>query len=164
MSENADQAPAIGVKPVILVIPLLLVGLVFMPSAAVIVAGMGPTIAARMVDTSAGRRFTITVGSLNLVGTLYFLRAIWAAGHSLSDIVPVLSDVFGWFCVMVATGTGWIIFGMMPIVVAKVAEAQTAVRLHRIRQDQSRLVREWGEAVRGIHAATTTGNEEAGEQ
>jgi hypothetical protein len=158
MSENANTVSSTGVKPVMLVIPALLIGLVFLPSAAVIAAGMVPTIAARMIDASAGRRFTLTVGAMNLVGTLYFLDAIWTAGHRLTDIIPVLSDVFGWFCVMVATGAGWMIFGLMPTVVARIAEAQTSVRQRRIRQRQEKLVREWGEAVRGTNAINAAGD------
>jgi hypothetical protein len=35
----------------------------------------------------------------------------------------------------------------MPPLFAKMAEAQSALRLRRVHRDQSRLVSEWGEAV-----------------
>lgn len=147
----ANQAP-IGIKPFAVVIPLLLVGLVFLPSSAVILAAMIPTLVARLVDTSTGRRLTITVGALNLVGALYFLHEIWAAGHGVGDIAPTLADTFGWLCALLGAGAGWVLFGAMPSVFNRIAAAQTALRLRRISQTQDRLVEQWGESVRGAYA------------
>lgn len=160
---NSGAAVGLGVKPWVVVVPVVLIGLIFLPSAAVICAGMVPTLVARLVDSSPGRRLSITVGSLNLVGCLYFLDRIWAAGHSVGDIQVVLADSFGWLAALVGAGAGWVIFGAMPLVIGKVAETQTALRLRRITGDQERLVKEWGESVRGIYGVKVAPKDEGGE-
>jgi hypothetical protein len=150
---NANLGTQLGIKPWVLFVPVLLIGLVFLPSTAVIGAGMLPTLVARVVDTSVGRRLTITVGSLNLVGCLYFLNRLWTSGQDVSDIPVVLGDSFGWLYALTGAGMGWIVFGGMPSLIAKIAQTQTALRVRRINNDQDRLVEEWGEAVRGMHPA-----------
>jgi hypothetical protein len=161
---NAGAPPGgLGVKPWVLIVPIALIGLVFLPSAAVICAGMLPTLVARLVDTSPGRRFSITVGSLNLVGCLYFLNRIWAAGHGISDIQTVLGDSYGWLAALSGAGAGWVIFGAMPVIVAKIADTQTALRLRRITGDQERLAKDWGEAVRGVYGVKVAPKDQSGE-
>ncbi len=168
MSDNSANAQGsvgqqIGIKPWVLVIPVLLLGLVFLPSAVVIIAGMVPTFVARVVDTSQGKRLSITVGGFNLLGCLYFLHRIWALGQGMEDIKPTLMDSFGWLSALVGAGVGWTVFGFMPTIISKFAEAQTAVRLRSINKDQERLVEEWGELVRGVYGVRPAEKEEGGE-
>lgn len=154
MTDNSAPAGgSVGIKPTIIAIPLLLIGLVFLPSAIVIGVGMIPTLVARVVDTSLGKRLTVTVGGFNLLGCLYFLHHIWSAGQAMEDIKPTLMDSFGWLSALLGAGVGWIVFGFMPVIVAKLAETQTALRLRSITKDQERLVAEWGESVRGMYGA-----------
>jgi hypothetical protein len=160
---NVNAGSGIGVKPWLLVAPLLVVAIFFMPTTIVITAGMLPTIVARVVDTSPGRRLTLTVACFNLVGCLYFLDRIAAMGNSISDVPVVLSNSFGWFFALVGAGIGWIVFGCMPAVIAQIARTQTAVRLRRITGDQERLVKEWGETVRGIYGVQVAAKEEGEE-
>jgi hypothetical protein len=166
VASNSDanvKASGLGVKPWVLITPVLLIGLVFLPSSAVIAAGMLPTIVARVVDTSPGHRLSLTVASFNFVGCLYFLNRIWALGHSVSDVPIVLGDSFGWFFALAGAGMGWVVFGGMPAIIAQIARTQTAVRLRRITGDQDRLVKEWGETVRGIYGVQVVKKEEGEE-
>lgn len=147
------------VKPWTIAVPVVLVGLLFLPTSTVLLAAMGPTIVARIVDTSPGRRLTITVGGMNLVGSLYFVNAIWSAGHDIADIAPTLGNAFGWLCALVGAGTGWVIFGMMPAIVGRIAAAQTALRLRKLGGQQDKLVEEWGESVRGAYGVRVAAEE-----
>lgn len=142
---------AFKIKPWTIAVPVVLVGLLFMPTAVVAIAAMIPTIVARIVDTSPGKRLTVTVGGMNLVGALYFVNLIWTSGHDVADIGPTLGDPFGWLCALTGAGAGWVIFGMMPAIVSRIAAAQTALRLRRLNSQQEKLVEEWGEAVRGTY-------------
>jgi hypothetical protein len=152
MSDNsAGAAGQTGVKPIMIIIPVLLIGLVFLPSAVVVGVGMLPTLVARVVDTSPGKRLTITVGGFNLIGCLYFLHHIWAAGQGMDDIRPTLGDSLGWLSALTGAGVGWIVFGCMPAIFGKIAATQTALRVRSVTKEQDRLVEEWGEAVRGVY-------------
>lgn len=153
MSDNSANAPGdAAIKPWVIIIPVVLLGLVFLPSAVVVGVGMIPTLVARVVDTSPGKRLSITVGGFNLIGCLYFLHRIWAAGQGMEDIQPTLGDSVGWLCALVGAGIGWLVFGGMSAIVGKIAQAQTALRLRNITKEQERLVEEWGETVRGTYA------------
>lgn len=155
MTDNANAgAPAsvsLGFKPWLLVAPILIVAVVFISTSIVVTAGMLPTIVARVVDTSPGKRLTITVGAMNLVGCLYFINLISSMAGGISDAPVVLSNSFGWLCALVGAGMGWIIFGAMPVIVGQLARTQTAIRTRRVTGDQDRLVKEWGESVRGVY-------------
>lgn len=158
---NANAGTSLGFKPWILVAPILVVALFFLPTSIVMTAAMLPTIVARVVDTSYGKRLSITVGAMNLVGCLYFLNRIMAMGNMLSDVPIVLSNSFGWLCALLGAGMGWVIFGMMPVIVGQLARTQTAIRTRRVTGDQERLVKEWGEAVRGVYGVKEVVAEES---
>jgi hypothetical protein len=150
MAAAADQS-MFKVTPWKIAVPVILIGLIFLPISAVLVAAMIPTFVARIVDTSPGRRLTVTVGAMNLTGALYFVHAISSVGASVSDIGPTLGDTFGWLCALIGAGAGWVIFGAMPSIVMRIAAAQTAIRLRRLTGQQEKLVEQWGEAVRGAY-------------
>jgi hypothetical protein len=123
---------------------------------------MVPTLVARVVDTSIGKRLSVTVGAMNLVGCLYFLHRLWIGGQSVNDIPVVLGEGVGWLSALMGAAAGWVIFGFMPLLITKIAQTQTALRLHRIVGEQDRLVKEWGEDVRGVHG-TKVSETQAGE-
>ena len=156
---DASGDSMLKVKPWTIAVPVILVGLLFLPTSTVLLAAMGPTIVARIVDTSPGKRLTVTVGGMNLVGSLYFVNAIWSSGHDVSDITTTRGDPFGWLCALVGAGAGWVIFGMMPAFVGRIAAAQTAMRLRRLNGQQEKLVEEWGESVRGAYGVKVVAEE-----
>jgi len=110
---------------------------------------MVPTLVARVVDPAPGRQLTITVGSLNFAGALWFMHGLWEAGQSFSAIVPTLSDMIGWLAALVGAGMGWAIYSMMPIVTRGIATTKSTLRLSRVRKSQEDLVEQWGDPVRG---------------
>ena len=162
-NDSANAAGHASIKPWVVVIPLLLIGLVFLPSAVVMGVGMIPTLVARVVVTSPGKRLSVTVGGFNLIGSLYFLHRIWAAGQGMEDIRPTLGDSFGWLCALLGAGIGWVVFGFMPAIIGKIAETQSALRMRNVTKEQERLIEEWGEAVRGAYGVQVVEKEEGGD-
>lgn len=164
MADNSVEAPGgTTVKPWVVIVPVVLIALIFLPSAVVVGVGMVPTVVARVVDTSPGKRLSITVGSFNLIGCLYFLHVIWAAGQGMEDIAPTLKNSVGWLSALVGAGVGWVVFGSMAGIVGKIAGAQTALRMRNITKEQERLVEEWGETVRGAYAVHELAKKDDGE-
>ncbi len=159
MPGNSVDAGQANIKSWVIIVPVVLIGLIFLPSAIVIGVAMIPTLVARVVDTSPGKRLSITVGGFNLIGALYFLHVVWAAGQGMDDIMPTLKDGFGWLCALVGAGIGWLVFGFMPGIFGKIAAAQTALRVRNITKEQDRLVAEWGETVRGVYAVRNVAGE-----
>ena len=136
-----------GFKPTLLLILLLPVAVLMAPLAIVLVAAMVPSFVARLVDTSPGRHLTFTVSSFNLIGALYFVHQIFTKGNSLEVVTTVLRDSIGWLAALSGAGCGWLLFLAMPPLVAKMAEAQSALRMRRVHRDQKQLVSDWGQSV-----------------
>jgi hypothetical protein len=144
----APQAPKKR-GPWLLICLVMPVALLLLPSTLVLIAAMVPTLVARIVDPAPGRQLTITVGSLNFAGALWFLSDLWSAGQSFSAIVPTLSDMIGWLAALVGAGMGWAIYSLMPIASRSIATTKSNLRLSRVRKSQADLVEQWGEPVRG---------------
>ena len=145
----APQPPARKKTNWLLICLATPVALLLLPSTLVLAVSMVPTIVARVVDPAPGRQLTITVGSLNFAGSLWFLYDLWSAGQGFSDIMPTLGDMLGWLAALVGAGMGWAIYSLMPTVTRSIATTKSNVRLHRIRKAQEELVDQWGDPVRG---------------
>jgi hypothetical protein len=125
------------------------VAVLLLPSTLVLIVAMVPTLVARVVDPAPGRQLTITVGSLNLAGALWFMHDLWSAGQGFSDIVPTLGDMIGWLAALVGAGMGWALYSLMPIASRSIATTKSNLRINRIRKAQADLVEQWGDPVRG---------------
>src|SRR4051812_36765191 len=122
-----------------------------LPVTLVLIVAMVPTLVARIVDPAPGRQLTITVGSLNFAGALWFMHDLWSVGQSFSAIIPTLSDMIGWLASLVGAGMGWAIYSLMPILTRSIATTKSNLRLSRVRKAQAELVEHWGDPVRGGH-------------
>lgn len=143
---KTEAAPK-GFKPALLLILLLPAAALMAPVAIVLVAGLVPSMVARIVDSTPGRYLTFTVFGLNLVGVLYFVHQVLTMGNSLEAAALVLQDSIGWLAALSGAGCGWLLFLATPPLIAKMAEAQSALRLRRVHRDQTQLTSEWGEVV-----------------
>ena len=139
--------PPKAFKPALLLVLLLPVAALMAPIAIVMVAALVPSVVARIVDTHPNRYLTFTVLGLNLVGSLYFVHQVLTMGNDLEVVARVLQDSIGWLAALSGAGCGWLLFLAMPTLIAKMAEAQSALRMRRVHRDQTQLISEWGEAV-----------------
>ncbi|WP_459853018.1 hypothetical protein [Dongia sp. agr-C8] len=148
---KAAAAPAAPKKrgPWLYICLAVLPAIVLLPTTLVLAAAMVPTLVARIVDPAPGRQLTITVGSLNFAGALWFIHDLWSAGQGFSAIMPTLSDMIGWLAALVGAGMGWALYSLMPIVTRSIATTKSNLRLSRVRKSQEELVEHWGDPVRG---------------
>jgi len=147
-AKGATSQPAKKRGVGLLVLLLLPVALVLLPTTLVLVPAMIPTLVARVVDPGPGRHLTVTVGSLNLAGSLWFAHDVWSMGQSFAAVSPALSDMMGWLSALVGAGAGWTIVWVMPVISRRIAETKSSLRLARLRKRQEELVEQWGEPVR----------------
>jgi hypothetical protein len=125
------------------------VAIALLPLTLVLLPAMAPTLVARIVDPAPGRHLTITVGSLNLAGALWFVHDLWSAGMGFSAIAPTLSDMMAWLAALVGAGAGWMLYSLMPVFSRSIATTKSNLRMSRIRKSQEELVEQWGDPVRG---------------
>lgn len=144
--QASREAPK-AFKPALLLVLLLPAAFLMAPIAVVMVAALVPTVVARIVDGNPSRHLTVTVLGLNLVGSLYFVHQVLTMGNSLDVVALVLQDSIGWLAALSGAGCGWLLYMAIPPLVAKTAEAQSALRMRRVHKDQTQLIKEWGEVV-----------------
>ena len=145
----AMEQTQFGLRPKLMLILLVPLALVFLPTTAVLTVGMIPTLVAFVVDGSKRRYLTITVGGLNLVGSLYFLHQLWTLGQGLGDIRIVLGNSYGWLASLSGAACGWLLFLGMPFIIRHIAAAEARIRLYTLRREQEKLVQDWGQQVTG---------------
>lgn len=134
-------------NPMLLLVLLLPAAALMLPLAIVLCAALVPSLVARIVDSTPGRYLTFTVLSMNAVGSLYFVHELLTMGNDLGTLPIVLQDSIGWLAAFSGAGCGWLVFLAMPPIFAKLAEAQSALRLRRVRRDQTQLTDEWGQVI-----------------
>jgi hypothetical protein len=145
----AMEQTQFGLRPKLMLILLVPLALVFLPTTAVLTVGMIPTLVAFVVDGSKRRYLTITVGGLNLVGSLYFMHQLWSLGQGLGDIRIVLGNSYGWLAALSGAACGWLLFLGMPFVVRHIAAAEARIRLYTLNREQEKLIQDWGQQVTG---------------
>lgn len=158
MTENEEPVPSRGGSSIwtrlALVVFLLPVALVLFPTTIVLVPFMLPTIVAYTIDRAEGRPFTITVGLLNGAGTLPAVLAVWSQGHTLAVAQGALGEVLFWFMAYLCAAIGWTLYMVLPPILRQYYGSITDSRVDKLRQEQDKLIAEWGEDVTGAAAVS----------
>ena len=125
-------------------------GLIFLPTAILLVVGMIPTAVAYMVDKDPDKTAPMTVGALNFVGVMAYAIALWKAGHSMAALNRLVTDPFAWLVMYGAAGLGWSLYYGIPPAVAGWITLRAESRIARRTAEQQELVALWGSEVSGI--------------
>lgn len=128
---------------------LLPVVVVLFPTTVVLAPFMLPTLVAFLIDRQAGRPFTITVGLLNGAGTLPAVLVLWSQGHTLVAAQETLGNVLLWFIAYLCAAIGWTIYTSLPPMLRQYYGRITSSRVDKLREEQDKLIDEWGEGVTG---------------
>lgn len=146
--KKEDKKKTFGRKFMIwVVLPVL--SIIFMSTAMVCAAGMIPTGVAYLIDKTKGKYAARTVGYLNIAAAAYVSMEMWMTGdNTLERGVAILGDPINWFIMFGAAAIGWGIYFLLPPVVFKYLQAYSIIRNKRIKEQQKKLVKEWGEVVK----------------
>jgi hypothetical protein len=126
---------------------LLPVAGLFLPTLTVLALAMLPTLGAYVAERSRENHLVVTVGLMNFCGSLPAVVELWSGGQSFAAIGPVLHDIFGWLVAYSAAGFGWLIYLLMPPIVAAYYRVASEARMQLLRHDQRKQVEVWGETV-----------------
>ncbi len=126
-----------------------LLSLPLLPCLIVLAVGLAPTLCARIMDRSRAKCLTLTVGLPNLCGCLPALVRLWSSGQTFSAAWEILADPFVWASAFGAAALGWLVYLMMPPLVAVYCAAASQTRQRKLRARQKTLIEIWGEDVAG---------------
>ena len=131
----------------ILLTGLIAMGLVFLPTALVLVIGMMPTLIAGLVDRTPGRVKTLTVGAMNLAGCSPYLFRMWIAGQSMEAALEILTDPQNIIVIYFAACLGYMIEWALIGIVSSIVMQKAKFRVSVIEKEQKNLVASWGDEV-----------------
>jgi hypothetical protein len=126
---------------------VMVAAVVFHPTSIVFAACMLPTLVAAVVDRETEKTMWITVGAMNLAGTIPAGFALWTTGHNLDNVFVVLSDPVLLFIAMGGAATGWFLYQNVTPFVASAMMRRSHKRLKDIDKRQKDLVKKWGAEV-----------------
>lgn len=118
-----------------------------LPTIALLLFGLLPTLVAAIVDRSPSRYAWLSVGGSNFAGVSPYLFRLWFGDHSLENALAMLADVFVLLVMYGAASVGWLLFMAAPPVVGTVLTLTSERRVAALRHNQRRIVEEWGEGV-----------------
>jgi hypothetical protein len=142
-SANASSTKAL--------IILTIVGLLVftLPTVLVLMTGMIPSFIAYATDRRREKYKTLSVGCMNFLGVLPLLTMLWTKDHSFDMAFNLFVDPFSWLMVLGAAAAGWTIFLIAPSVVAMFLSARIELSVDRLKKQQNKLIKEWGDGVSG---------------
>jgi hypothetical protein len=128
---------------------MLPVVVVLLPSCIVLTVNMVPTIVAYVIDKSREKYLAITVGLLNICGTLPALAGLWQQGQSYDAAFDIAANPLHWLMAYGAAAIGWAIYLGLPPILGHYYGITSHARLLNHQRKQQILVQAWGEEVRG---------------
>ncbi len=152
MAGQAQQEKARGGgtgKLVMTGLLMLPVVAVLLPSFIVLTINMMPTIVAYVVDKSREKYLAITVGLLNICGTLPALAELWREGQSNDAALDIAGNPFHWLMAYGASGIAWLVYLGLPPILEHYYGITSRARFLNHQRKQDILVEAWGEDVRG---------------
>lgn len=117
------------------------------PTCLVLLIGAAPTLVAYTVDRTRDKSLTVTVGLLNVCGTLPGIVELWSRGQSYTAALRLAGDPFVWLIAYGAAAIGWGIYLMLPPLLSHYYAMATHARIVAYRRRQAQLVEAWGEEV-----------------
>lgn len=140
----ADTAKSNKMTWILLAIPI---AAVLLPSCLLLLVLMMPTMVVFVVDGSPGRKFVVTVGMMNLAGSVPALAELWSQGQSFEAAFDGMSNVFSWAGALMASGIGWLIYWIMPPIISNYQGIASKTQVLALRAKQKKLIATWGEEV-----------------
>jgi hypothetical protein len=147
--EKKDAAQAhktpLGVRFAIFM--LLVTAVVFLPSTIIFAICMIPTMVAALVDSNRQKTAWLTVGAMNVAGTVPVWFSLIDAGHTLSAAIQLIFEPASIIISFGGAGVGVLIYNYVTPLIASVIQSKSERRLRDIDKRQKGLVRKWGDAV-----------------
>lgn len=121
--------------------------LFIMPTFALVMVGMIPTIVALLTDKEEDKAPTICIGALNVVGVMPFVLDLWMKGQTLQQVWVLMTQTTTWVVILGAAGIGKLIIFAVPQATAAIAIAHVERRLKVLNENLTSLRAAWGPEV-----------------
>lgn len=151
------KSKKMGVQGRVLLIVFVLTALVFYKVSILLLVGMLPTIAVRLIDKTPDRTKVLTVGFMNFAGCFPFCYSLFTKKNEVVSVVPILADPMNIVIMYAAAGLGYIIEWGIVGFVASIMVQRGRQRLVDIKKTQEAIVKKWGPEATGEMQLDTNG-------
>lgn len=145
-------------KPLVWLILVLILAVLFRPTAVILAVGLIPTWATFAFDRTPEKFGVLCIGSLNLAGLYPVLMPLWMQGHTMERAMKALGDPLTGAVIIGAATVGVAIYVATPRIVSLVVRYSVGREIAEIEKRQGELIAYWGEALTddaGQHNVTT---------
>ena len=125
----------------------LVSALVFLPTTIIFTVCMIPTLVAAIVDNHPQRTAWLTVGAMNMAGTVLVWFSLLDSGHTIPAAFQLIVQPSMLLISYGGAAIGWAIYNKVTPLVASVVQSKNERRLKDIDKRQKLLVKKWGDAV-----------------
>lgn len=148
-AKPAKAAKKSGAPGAIRLAVLLLLGCagVYASASLIFVMCMMPTFVAALIDKQPQKTLWMTVGAMNLAGTIPAWFHLWDMGNNITDSLRVVENPGILLMAYGGAAAGWIIHMNVTPLVAAIVVRRNEARVRDIEKRQKELIRKWGEDI-----------------
>lgn len=126
---------------------LVLLAVIFLPTTLVVGFAMAPTALMLILDGDQQKNRTLSVGALNLAGTVPALFELWARWNTIPGAIEMIATAHPWRLAFGGAIAGWLMSIMVPVLSGNYMVRQRESDLEALEARQERMRDVWGEAV-----------------
>ncbi len=126
---------------------LFITAMLFLPSTFFLSVCLIPTFVALIVDNHRHKTAWLTVGAMNLAGTVPVWFSLWEMGHTMTAAFHLISMPNTIFFSYGGALIGWVIYHNVTPFVAAIILGKNEVRYNKIERRQKELIKKWGKEV-----------------
>ena len=133
---------------------LAIVGMIFLPTTVFLIFGMLPTLAVFAADRTVGRNKTICIGAMNFAGCFPFLLEFWTdfGQQTVDNALRLIGQSETIIVIYLLAAGGYAINKAVTGITVSIIIRRNETRLEKIKKEQEKLVKRWGEKVTGKYA------------
>lgn len=121
--------------------------LVFLPTTVLFAVCLIPTLVSYIVDNNERKTAWLTVGAMNVAGTVPIWFNLWNTGHTLDNAFDLIRSPMTIIVSFGGAALGWFIYVNVTPFVAGILRMKNESRLKQIEVRQQALIKKWGEEV-----------------
>ena len=126
---------------------LFVTAVVFLPTTILFSICLIPTLVAAIIDNQPQKTIWLTVGAMNMAGTVPNWFTLWDMGHTIPAAFQLIAQPMTIILSYGGAAAGWLIHLNVTPLVAKMILARNEARLREIDRIQKNLVKKWGDEV-----------------
>lgn len=126
---------------------VLVTAVVMLPTTILFSVCLIPTLVSFIIDNQRPKTAWLTVGAMNLAGTIPGWFLLWDQGHTLQAAFQLAMQPMTIIISFGGAAVGWMIYYNVTPFVAGIILKKNEYRLREIEKRQKELIRKWGEGI-----------------